>query len=64
LGNAATAGAGVLVVSSDFEEVATLCDRALVIGRGRITADLHGRELTIDNLLACSSLGRAESATG
>ncbi len=38
----AAEGAGVLVVSSDFEEVAALCDRALVIGRGMITADLAG----------------------
>lgn len=61
---AAADGAGVLVVSSDFEEVATLCDRALVIGRGRITAELHGSELSIDNLIACSSLGREQSAAG
>jgi ribose transport system ATP-binding protein len=36
----AAEGAGVLVVSSDFEEVVTLCDRALVVGRGMIIADL------------------------
>ena len=36
------AGAAILVVSSDFEEVATLCDRALVIGRGQIAGELHG----------------------
>ncbi len=62
LRDAAVAGAGVLVVSSDFEEVATLCDRALVIGRGRITAELSGRDLTVDNLCACASLGGAKSA--
>ena len=39
---AAEGGGKVLVVSSDFQEVATLCDRALVIGRGMITADLAG----------------------
>ena len=47
-------GAGVLVVSSDFEEVATLCDRALVVGRGMITADLAGPALTLVNLLTRS----------
>ncbi len=61
LRDAAARGAGVLVVSSDFEEVAGLCDRALVIGRGRITADLHGGDLSVDNLIACSSMGREES---
>lgn len=64
LRGAAARGAGVLVVSSDFEEVAGLCDRALVVGRGRITADLHGAELSIDNLIACSSMGRGESKAG
>jgi ribose transport system ATP-binding protein len=52
----AAKGASVLVVSSDFEEVATLCDRALVIGRGMITADLAGAALTVENLLTRSSI--------
>ena len=53
----AAKGAGILVVSSDFEEVASLCDRAMVIGRGRIIAELQGDALTVDNLIARSSLG-------
>jgi ribose transport system ATP-binding protein len=52
----AAEGAGVLVVSSDFEEIATLCDRALVIGRGMITADLAGPALTLESLLTRSSM--------
>ena len=62
LRNAAARGAGVLVVSSDFEEVAALCDRALVVGRGRIVAELHDADLNIQNLIACSSLGRRHEA--
>ena len=58
LRGAAAEGAGVLVVSSDFEEVAALCDRALVVGRGRIVAELHQGELSVDRLIACASLGR------
>lgn len=57
----AAEGAGVLVVSSDFEEVASLCDRALVIARGTITAELLGSSLTLDGLITRSALG-AESA--
>jgi ribose transport system ATP-binding protein len=57
----AAKGAAVLVVSSDFEEVATLCDRALVIGRGAITAELAGNALNLENLLTRSSVG-AEAA--
>jgi ribose transport system ATP-binding protein len=61
LRNIAANGAAVLVVSSDFEEAASLCDRALVIGRGTITAELFGPSLTLDGLITRSALG-AESA--
>lgn len=53
----AAEGAAVLVVSSDFEEVASLCDRALVIVRGAITAELSGASLTLDGLITRSALG-------
>ncbi len=53
----AAAGAAVLVVSSDFEEVASLCDRALVVGRGVITGELSGASLTLDGLITRSALG-------
>ncbi len=58
----AAAGAAVLVVSSDFEEVAALCDRALIIARGQIIGELQGAALTMDNLVARSSLGGAPAA--
>ena len=57
----AARGASILVVSSDFEEVAVLCDRALVIGRGAITDELAGNALNLENLLTRSSVG-AETA--
>jgi ribose transport system ATP-binding protein len=57
----AAKGAAVLVVSSDFEEVASLCDRALVVARGTIAAELVGPSLTLDSLITRSALG-AETA--
>jgi len=60
----AAEGAGVLVVSSDFEEVATLCDRALVFGRGAITAELAGPALTMESLLTRSSMAAEPLAPG
>lgn len=62
LRNIASDGAAVLVISSDFEEVAALCDRALVIGRGKITSELRGSTLTLEGLLTRSSTagGRSE----
>ena len=58
----AAEGAGVLVVSSDFEEVVTLCDRAVVVGRGMITADLAGPALTLESLLSRSSMAAEPAA--
>jgi ribose transport system ATP-binding protein len=55
-------GAAVLVVSADFEEVAALCDRALVIGRGRVVGELRGDALTMDGLVARASLGAGHVA--
>ena len=37
---AAAAGAGVLVLSADLDELRVLCSRILVLARGRIVADL------------------------
>ncbi|MCW8307082.1 sugar ABC transporter ATP-binding protein [Acidiphilium sp. PA] len=54
---AAAAGATILVVSSDFEEIAQICDRALVFDRGAVVAELAGEGLTIDRLIAAASAG-------
>jgi ribose transport system ATP-binding protein len=40
------AGATVLVVSSDLEELAGLCDRVLIVRNGRLLADLDGAQVT------------------
>jgi ABC-type sugar transport system ATPase subunit len=39
-----------------------LCDRALVVSRGRIAGQLQGTRLTVDELVARSSLGFAAAA--
>jgi len=57
LRRAAAEGAAVIVVSSDLEEVAAVCDRALVVYRGRVAAEIAGDALTMDTLIARSSLG-------
>jgi ribose transport system ATP-binding protein len=57
-------GAAILLVSTDFEEVAKICHRALVFDRGRAVAELAGRDLSIENLLAAASasIGQVEEA--
>jgi ribose transport system ATP-binding protein len=46
----ARAGMGVLVATSDYEEVVQLADRAAVMSRGRIVGDLDGDEITTERL--------------
>jgi ribose transport system ATP-binding protein len=46
----ARAGMGVLVATSDYEEVVQLADRAAVMARGRIVGDLDGDEITTERL--------------
>lgn len=49
------AGASILIVSTDFEEIAKVCHRALVFDRGRVVAELAASDLSIENLLAAAS---------
>ncbi len=50
-------GLAVLLISTDFEEVAGVCHRALVFVRGTVTVELGGEALTV------TALARAASAT-
>ena len=55
--DALNTGMGVLVVSTDFEEVAHVCHRALVFSRGQLVAELEGVELSTENLIQAASAG-------
>jgi ribose transport system ATP-binding protein len=48
-------GLAVLLISSDFEEVAGICQRALIFDRGKVTGELQRNELTIARLTAWAS---------
>ncbi len=56
---AVAAGLAVLVVSTDFEEIATLCHRALVFNRGTIVAELDGDALTMEAVISAASASEA-----
>jgi ribose transport system ATP-binding protein len=49
------AGAAIIIVSTDFEEVAKVCHRALIFNRGRVVAELAAGDLSVENLLAAAS---------
>ncbi len=53
-----------LLISSDFEEVARICHRALVFSRGRLTAEIPHELLTIEALTEAAAGGGATGAEG
>lgn len=46
LRDTAAGGAGIVVASSDYEQLSVLCDRVLVFSHGHVTAELTGDHLS------------------
>ncbi|HTI03533.1 MAG TPA: ATP-binding cassette domain-containing protein, partial [Acidisoma sp.] len=59
IARALDAGLAVLVISTDFEEIAHICNRALVFNRGRIIAELQGEMLTTEAVISAASASEA-----
>ncbi|RKP55761.1 sugar ABC transporter ATP-binding protein [Pararobbsia silviterrae] len=55
-------GAGVLVLSSDLQELIGICDRVAVMYRGRIARTFDAGEADSDALLACATGAHARDA--
>ncbi|MET9885629.1 sugar ABC transporter ATP-binding protein [Streptomyces sp. NPDC006430] len=55
LDEALASGLAVLLISTDFEEVAHVCHRALVFVRGSVGAELSGEALTVAELTRTAS---------
>jgi ribose transport system ATP-binding protein len=62
LAEAATDGTSVLISSSDFEEIAGVCNRAYVMRDGQLVAHVDERGLTRDRLLALATGTRTEDS--
>ncbi|MEP3279699.1 MAG: sugar ABC transporter ATP-binding protein [Stappiaceae bacterium] len=58
---ALSTGMGVVVVSTDFEEVAAICHRAIVFSRGQVVSELSGVGLSTESLIQAASAGEAEA---
>ncbi|WP_309667914.1 sugar ABC transporter ATP-binding protein [Tabrizicola sp.] len=54
---ALASGMGVLIVSTDFEEVANICHRAIVFSRGQVVKELRGVALSTQTLIQAASAG-------
>jgi ribose transport system ATP-binding protein len=59
IAKALESGLTVIVVSTDFEEVANICHRALVFSRGLITAEISGKNLNTETLIHAASASEA-----
>jgi ABC-type sugar transport system ATPase subunit len=53
---AATEGAGLLLISSEFEDMAHVCDRVLVMANGRIVGELAGEQIKEEHIAQLSYL--------
>jgi ribose transport system ATP-binding protein len=47
-------GVGTIVISSDVEELAILCDRVIVMREGEVTGELSGSDVTERNIIELS----------
>jgi len=54
---AAGAGAAIVCASSDYEQLATICDRVLIFGRGRVVSELIGGAISKESIAEYCYLG-------
>jgi ribose transport system ATP-binding protein len=54
-------GVAVLVISNDFEEIAHICNRALVFNRGKVVGELKNQQVSFANLLELASASTGEN---
>ncbi len=60
----AAEGSGILVVSTDYEQLAHLCQRVLVMADGRVTSVLEGRDVTEVNIArACMTTAKDQTSS-
>jgi ribose transport system ATP-binding protein len=52
----------VVCASSDYEQLAALCDRVIVFGRGRIWRELVGADVTKERIIEQSYAAMAAEA--
>ena len=57
IADSAAEGLSTVVASVEYEDLAHLCDRVLVIGDGRIVAELSGEALSTESITAAALMG-------
>ena len=64
IAESADEGLSTVLVSVEYEDLAHLCDRVLVVSDGRIVAELHGGQLTTENITAAALMGTLDRHPG
>lgn len=64
LNEALERGTTVLLISNDFEEIARVCNRAIVLNRGQVAGELFNQDVSFANLLELASSTQKISAAG
>jgi ribose transport system ATP-binding protein len=62
--DAAEAGTAFLVISSEYEDLAHLCDRVLVFRDGTVVSELSGAALTEERIVECCFREPTETTVG
>ena len=57
-------GAGVLIISSEVEELVDVCDRVYVLRKGRIVNELLRDDISKESILASALTGTAQGNGG
>ncbi|MBA3520054.1 MAG: sugar ABC transporter ATP-binding protein, partial [Rhizobiales bacterium] len=58
----AATGVGIVLVTTELEELVSLCDRVLVMFRGELVAELTGDAIEREAILHASACGQAQAA--
>ena len=61
----AGSGTSIICASAEYEQLATLCTRVIIVSDGRLQAELQGSSLTKDRILAeCLRGSPSEKSAG
>jgi ribose transport system ATP-binding protein len=55
MNKALSSGCCIVILSSDFEEVARICNRALIFNRGDMVAELSREQISVARLIEFAS---------
>ena len=55
-------GIGVLLISSEMQELTAICDRIFIMYKGRINGELKGLAITQENILKLAMSGVQDEA--